>query len=427
MTDAPARADDDLNVALIGAGNHGRDLLNYCLDLPGVRLRAVADIWPYARTYGGRLLRRRGHDVRDYADHREMLAAEKDLQAAIIATPDAFHADQAVDCMKAGLHVYLEKEMHHTLEGCRRVVLAAHETGRLVQVGRQHRSNPRYLAALDYVDREQALGRITGVWGQWHGHRRHRIPWPEKYALDAATLAKYGYASMEEFRNWRWSRKFSAGEAVNLGAHQIDVFNWFLHAPPRAVYAAGGRDYYDFFDWYDNVSCLFEWDYAWQGVTKTVRGAYRISTTDEGGFYEAFLGDEGSLAISEMAGIGGIRREWGPDSIWATPRAEWTRRLRMFVINPTLQLDLTEARRCVAFPFRNFEDLALVSVPIPYPGEEKPVHWYHLKNFFDAVRGRCKLTCPPEVGYEAAASAFAVNRAMLTDGRLALAPDEFKV
>jgi predicted dehydrogenase len=408
MTDAPARADDDLNVALIGAGNHGRDLLNYCLDLPGVRFRAVADIWPYARTYAGRLLRRRGHDVRDYADHREMLAAGKDLQAAIIATPDAFHADQAVDCLKAGLHVYLEKEMHHTLEGCRRVVLAARETGRLVQVGRQHRSNPRYLAALDYVDREKALGRITGVWGQWHGHRRHRIPWPEKYALDAATLSKYGYASMEEFRNWRWSRRFSAGEAVNLGAHQIDVFNWFLHAPPRAVYAAGGRDYYDFFDWYDNVSCLFEWDYAWQGVTKTVRGAYRISTTDEGGFWETFFGDEGALTISEIATRGYLIRE--PTAA----EAPWEKGLErtLIRIGPTpLVADL----RARMYP------------PIPWPGVERPVHWYHLKNFFDAVRGRCKLTCPPEVGYEAAASAFAVNRAMLTDGRLALARDEFKV
>lgn len=407
MSDAPAQA-DDLNVAIIGAGTHGRDLINYCLDIPGVRFRAVADIWPYARRYASRLLKRRGHEVRDYADHREMLAAEKDLQAAIIATPDAFHADQAVDCLKAGLDVYLEKEMHHTLAGCRRVVRAVRETGRLLQVGRQHRSNPRYHTALDLVDKERALGRITAVSGRWHGHKRYRIPSPAKYALDDATLRAYGYESMEQFRNWRWSKRFSGGPVVNLGAHQIDVFNWFLHAPPKAVTATGGRDYYDFFDWYDNVTCLFEWDYAWQGVTKTVRGVYRVSTTDEGGFWETFYGDEGTLTVSEIATRGHLMRE--P----ASPEAAWEKGLERTLIRVGSSQGVAD-REARLYP------------PIPSPGEEKPVHGYHLRNFFDAIRGLCKLTCPAEVGYEAAVSALCVNHAMVTGDRFAFKPEDFKV
>ena len=394
--DAPAKA-DDLNVAILGAGKHGRDLLNYALDIPGVRFKAVCDIWPYARDYASRLLKKRGHEVAVYEDHREMLAAAKDLQAAIVATPDAFHADQTVDCLKAGLHVYCEKEMHHTLEGARRMVLAARETKKLLQVGRQHRSNPRYHAALDLLDAKKALGRLLHVSGQWHGHKRVPFKWPEKYALDQATLTKYGYESMQQFRDWRWSPKFSAGEIANLGSHQIDVFNWFLHAVPKAVSATGGRDFYDFYDSCDNVSCLFEWDGAAGDKPSVVRGDYHILTyTDDGGFFETFTGNEGALTISEDPAKGGIRREAG------APEAEWEKAL---TASP---------------PGRNYP-------PIPSPEGEKPPHWYHLKNFFDAVRGKATLTCPAEVGYQATVTVLKVNEAMKAGRRLDYRPEEFKV
>ena len=57
-----------------------------------------------------------------YADHREMLGAEKDLDAVIIATPDWVHAEQAIACLNAGVHVYCEKEMSNTIEGARSMV-----------------------------------------------------------------------------------------------------------------------------------------------------------------------------------------------------------------------------------------------------------------------------------------------------------------
>ena len=61
-----------------------------------------------------------------------MLDKEKDLQAVIIATPDFWHSEQTVACLKKGLHVYCEKEMSNTLEGARKMVLAAKETGKLL-------------------------------------------------------------------------------------------------------------------------------------------------------------------------------------------------------------------------------------------------------------------------------------------------------
>ena len=392
---AEAEEADAIHTAIVGAGNHGRELLRLCLKIPGVRFKAVCDIWPFSQTYASRFLAAYKQPVNVYEDYREMLAKEKDLDAAIIATPDAFHADQTVACLEAGMHVYCEKEMHHTLEGARRMVETARKTGKLLQVGRQHLSNPRYHAALDYIDTKKALGRLLHVSGQWHGHKRVPYEWKEQYKIDDAVLAKYGYESMQQFRDWRWSKKFSAGPIANLGSHQIDVFNWFLHGPPTSVMASGGRDYYDFYDYYDNISCIYEWNYASEGKTSVVRGDYRILTmTDDEGFFENFTGDEGGLTISEHATLGGLRRERG------APQAEWEKQLQ------------GEGRQ---YP------------PIPYPGEEKPVHQYHLENFFHAIRGKAKLTCPAEVGYVTTVCALKTNEAMNTGQRLALAPDDFVV
>jgi predicted dehydrogenase len=413
---------DDIQVAIIGAGRHGRDLTNYALDIPGVRFRAVCDIWPYAQRYAAALLKRRGHPVNAYEDHREMLAREKDLQAAIIATPDSFHAEQAVACLDAGLHVFLEKEMHNTIEGARQVVQAARRTRKLCQVGRQHRSNPRYHLALKYIDQNKALGRITNVWGQWHGHKRIKYTWPEKETLDPAVLARYGYESMEQLKNWRYFERFSGGEIANLGSHQIDVFNWFLHARPKAVYASGGLDTIKMYQWYDNVVCIFEWDYTWEGQTHTVRGGYRIlNTLEHEGFFEVFYGDEATMEISETNSVGLIKHE---NSV---KDAELLAKAVPIIGASDLVEQVPKLRDAPKAPWLwSKQPGEFRWTPLP-PVTDKPVHWYHLKNFFDAVRGEAKLTCPAEVGFEACVSALKVNEAMKLGGRLDLTPEDFAV
>jgi len=74
---APAGAGGSrtINIGLIGCGEQGRVLLNAALKIPDIRFRAVCDIWEYARTYGERLLKKFGHDVRAFEDYREMLSA----------------------------------------------------------------------------------------------------------------------------------------------------------------------------------------------------------------------------------------------------------------------------------------------------------------------------------------------------------------
>ena len=58
---------------------------------------------------------------------------------------------------------------------------------------------------------------------------------------------------------------------------------------------------------------------------------------------------------------------------------------------------------------------------------DKPYHQPHLENFFDAVRGKAKLTCPAEAGYETAVTVLKVNEAVEAARKLDFKPEEFKV
>jgi len=51
---------------------------------------------------------------------------------------------------------------------------------------------------------------------------------PNGQGLSEAKLNQYGYANMHEFRNWRWFKRYAGGPMSDLGAHQIDVYNWML-------------------------------------------------------------------------------------------------------------------------------------------------------------------------------------------------------
>ena len=206
--------------------------------------------------------------------------------------------------------------------------------------------------------------------------------------------------------------------------------------------ASGGLDFYDFFELYDNAVCLFEWDYQWQGATKTVRGDYHVLTAaDIGGFYEVITGTEGYLAISEDPTKGGLWRWAGDYDGWGNctnPKADWEQGLREIRIEEALDgPECAEARwaglitgywgRDSGGFFERVLENYRHYPPIPYPGEEKAPHWYHLKNFFDAARGTCKLTCPADVAYPTTVAVLKAVESMNTRRRIKLKPADYAV
>ena len=420
------KSKDVLNIALIGAGAQGQALLTAITALgaeSGIRFIAVCDIWKennlkrVSKTLDA--YSSYGYKGTAYVDYKEMLDKESDLDAVLIATPDFWHAEQTVACLKKGLNVYCEKEMSNTLDGAKQMVLAAKETGNLLQIGHQRRSNPRYRYCYDkYIKEAGLLGRITTINGQWNRGKSscEEIVCKETIEpVDQATLNKYGFKDMKQFLNWRWYKGLGGGPIVDLGSHQIDIYNWFLEARPASVMAGGGVDYWKEHQWYDNVMAVFEYPTG----KGTVRAFYQTTTTNSAnGYYECFMGDEGTLLISEASNRGSIYRE-----AWVE-EAKWDPWVTKGYIKK--QGGITEKAK---------EDGAVVDLRESIPAAEYKIpvqmdvkyHQPHLQNFFAAIRGKEKLNCPAEIGYETAVTVLKINEAIEKGCKIEFKPEDFQV
>ena len=416
----PKGTESPIRVGLVGCGAQGRVLLEACMPIPGIKFIAVCDIWPYNLRYAANYLTKFNHQPSSHEDFEEFLSAGKDkgMEAVIVATPDIWHSPYTVQALKAGFHVYCEKMMSNTVDGARAMVRAMKETGRLLQIGHQRRSNPRYLHALEKIMRGNMIGRVVNAGGQWNRSIRGSVDltWPERYALPQATLEKYGYKNMREFRNWRWFRTYSGGPISDLGAHQIDIFGWFLGARPRSVMASGGSDYFKDREWYDNVMTIFEYELPGGDVTRV---AYQVLTTTSagGGYYETFMGVDGTLKVSENEAITRVYKE---------AHADWTEWIEKRVIRPierpdTIPVSLSQVS---LLDVRATADLDAFELPVEMA--KKP-HQPHLENFFDAIRGRAKLNCPADEAFESEAAVFKVNPAVEARKQLTFEPADFEV
>jgi hypothetical protein len=133
----------------------------------------------------------------------------------------------------------------------------------------------------------------------------------------------------------------------------------------------------------------------------TARAFYQTLTTNNfGGYYEVFLGDQGSLEISESGARARVYRDVANAPDWGS----WVKQGLLLAPEeepepqPQAQLDVRESVPPPSY-----------ALPIQLL---KPYHQPHLENFFDAIRGKAKLTCPGEVGFETAVTVLKVNEAV---------------
>jgi predicted dehydrogenase len=138
--ESPARAQaapsTKKRLAFIGVGNRGSQLLRAFQTHGDVDVVAVCDIYePYLRRARERL----GTRTETYDDFRRVLD-RKDVDAVVIATPDHWHAVQMILACQAGKDVYVEKPLSATIREGRRMVDAARQHNRVVQVGTHRRS-----------------------------------------------------------------------------------------------------------------------------------------------------------------------------------------------------------------------------------------------------------------------------------------------
>ena len=187
-----------------------------------------------------------GKEPRKFRNFEDMLAL-KDLDGVIIATADFQHAKMLAQAVKAGKDVYCEKPMANDLKDARNALSAVLDSGRVVQLGTQRRSDGVHAAAAEVV-KSGALGTICKVDVTWnyYGTRWKRNDLDEAKEQDVDwkrfLMGKtYRPFTPSQYMEWRIYRDFSSGIPDQWMSHMIDVVHWLTGEQfPSSVVAHGG-------------------------------------------------------------------------------------------------------------------------------------------------------------------------------------------
>ncbi|WP_373522201.1 Gfo/Idh/MocA family protein [Aquiflexum sp.] len=214
-----------------------------------VKLAGICDIFDVRAEKAIASFNQEGNVCKRYRTHSDMINSGE-IDAIIIATPDHWHAPMAMEAIEAGLHVYIEKPMTHTIqetydlrESCRRnpdVVMA---------VGHQHRQTQSFLTAQDAIAK-MTLGHISlvttttnrnddnGAW-QYDIHpdaSPNTIDW-EAFLGNAPQIP----FNAEHFFRWRKWWAYGSGLSGDLLTHDYDRINCVLKMGiPKYITASGG-------------------------------------------------------------------------------------------------------------------------------------------------------------------------------------------
>jgi predicted dehydrogenase len=360
-------ANDTVRLGLIGAGQRGTYLLDAAEKAGSYQIVAVSDVYAPNREA---IKERSGGLASTHLDYRELLL--KDIDAVIIASPDHWHVQMAVDALKAGKDVYLEKPVSHTLEESTALMRAARSGKRILQCGMQQRSWTHFRDAVDLIQ-AGSLGRVVQVRTYWW--QDYQRDWPTKPINQQALDWKLWLGSApdqpyseEKFFHWRWFWSFGGGAMTDLFTHWIDVVHWAMKVDqPRDVQILADKYVFEKWDCPDTIQAAYRYpgfDVIFEGMMS--------SSIDDGGM--EFRGTNATIKINR----GGftLYRE-------GVPREQ----------NPILSE-------------RSYRDSTID----------------HLENFFDCVKSRKEPNAPVETGIAAARAGQIGNLAFRRGGQTTWPP-----
>lgn len=295
---------DNINIALIGAGGMGVEDTKTALRVPGAKLVAVCDL------YDGRLKDakdRWGAELFTTRSYKEILA-RKDVDAVIVATPDHWHKQISIDALKAGKHVYCEKPMVHSIDEGHDVIAAQKQSGKIFQVGSQGVSSLGNEKAKQLL-KDGAIGQLNYAEGFWARHSPTGA-WQYPIPADASpstvdwdtfvsNTAKRPFDATRFFR-WRNYTDYGTGMSGDLFVHLFSSLHFITDSfGPNKVYSSGGLRY-----WKDGREVpdvlIGVFDYAQQTAHPAFNLSLRCNFVDgtSGTTYLKLVGSEGSMDIT---------------------------------------------------------------------------------------------------------------------------------
>jgi predicted dehydrogenase len=223
------RPDEPLRLALIGTGNRGWENLE---EIRHERIVALCDV---DRGLLGRA--RAGFpEASTFADFRELIAdaRELDLDGVVVATPDHTHALASALALEAGLPVYCEKPLVHSLDEAALLRKLATKAGVPTQMGTQIHATPNYRRVVEAI-RAGAVGRVTAVdcwqhktWGDGKLTPGATPPPDLDWDLWQGPVPRTGYIEGIHPANWRRYWAYGTGTLGDMGCHILDLPFWAL-------------------------------------------------------------------------------------------------------------------------------------------------------------------------------------------------------
>jgi len=395
----PVSANDHIQIALIGAGGQGQGDTKTAVQVPGVKLVAVADC------YNGRLDHAKelwGADVFTTRDYREILA-RPDIDAVIIGTPDHWHKQASCDAMKAGKDVYCEKPMIHLYEDGPEMIETSRQTRRIIQVGSQRVSSLIYAKAKELLE-AGAIGKLNMVTARWDrnsamGAWSYTVPpdaspetcdWPRFLG----TAPKIPF-NAEQFFQWRKWKAYGSGVAGDLFVHLFSGTHFITgsHGPTRGMATGAIRYWNDGRDVPDVMLGLFDYP---EGFNLSLR----VNFVDGGEESEGlvFTGSDGTMEI----GGGGVTVNRVPH--------ESAPGYAIGSFTEATQKQILAEYEAKYPPHSGNQSMGGAEHYAPPKGYSDSYDHFH--NFFHAVRTRKPVIEDAVFGFRAAGAALLANRSI---------------
>ena len=198
-----------LRVGVIGIGRQGREILGELTKLPDVEVTAMCD--SDARRLSAGLRRASGAEGFDSV---ESLLSSGKVDAVVVATSTHTHKEVALKCFEAGLHVYLECPLAHTLEDCIAISEAARSAKGVIAAGLQGRANPVYQLARGFYKTDSVRDPVS-----MRAQHHQKTNW----------ITPSNDAARRDALNWKLDPSRANGLAGEWGTQQFDVFHWFIN------------------------------------------------------------------------------------------------------------------------------------------------------------------------------------------------------
>lgn len=233
-------ANSAVRVGLLGCGGRGTEDATNLVDTGGARVVALADMFQdqldTARANFDKLQQAKGFSAIDSSqlfvgpNAFHQIAASKEVDAVVVATPPFFHPQHLEAVVAAGKHVYLEKPVAVDVPGAKKVIeIGKRAEGKLsLDVGFQIRDCPPFVEMVRRI-RAGALGKIACGEAYYLTGYIDRPAWPKASPAE------------RRLRNWIYDRALSGDIIVEQNIHVIDICNWVLEGHPLRASATGSR------------------------------------------------------------------------------------------------------------------------------------------------------------------------------------------